>query len=306
MGQLRATSETGAAGGEPVRHGRLVKVPPPHLAADLARLIADGYTAAELSVEALQCILGGRLLEPNLARVTEVCASFGSQLAYSVHAPAVLDLRHQQYPDLHREILLSCVRFASAIRARVLVVHYEARSDDPAVEGQYRAAIEHAADLAGRYGLILGIENIEIERTERVLEFLEALRHPAARMTYDFAHDYLASDHFGYDHLDSARACAPYAAHLHLTDNFGRFNQARLGDFGLYRAIPAADINITGLGDLHLPLGWGTLAAGQIYAPFAARSYQGLLITEHRRDAFSDYDAEVRRAMEAVTGSVRG
>ena len=92
----------------------------------------------------------------------------------------------------------------------------------------------------------MGIENIEVERCERVLEFLEDLRHPWVRMTYDFAHDYLAGDLFGYDHLQSARACVPYAAHLHLTDNFGRFNQARLGDFNLYQAIPQSHIAVIG------------------------------------------------------------
>lgn len=286
--------------GERVHPGRSVRVAPGDLAADLERLIAAGYTAAELALDPLQCIVGGRLLERNLARVAENCASHAQRLVYSVHSPAALDLRTQHYPEVHRDILLNCVRFTAAIGARVLVVHYEARSEDPAVERQFRAAIEGAADLAGQHQLLLGIENIEVERTERVLEFLEGLRHPAVRMTYDFAHDYLASDLFGYDHLESARACAPYATHLHLTDNFGRFNPARLGDFNLYRAIPAADINITGLGDLHLPLGWGTLAADSIYACFAAHGYQGLLISEHRRDAFAEQDTEVYQAMRAL------
>ena len=49
----------------------------------------------------------------------------------------------------------------------MLVVHYEARSDDSSVEAQFKAAIEEAAELAGKYGVILGIENIEVERTER-------------------------------------------------------------------------------------------------------------------------------------------
>jgi sugar phosphate isomerase/epimerase len=197
--------------------------------------------------------------------------------------------------------LLCTVRFSAAIAAKVLVVHYEARSDDPAVEAQFRAAIEQAADLAGQHGVVLGIENIEVERTERVIEFVEQLAHPFVRMTYDFAHDYLASDLFDYDYLQSARACVPYAAHLHLTDNFGRFNMARLGDWALYQSIPYPDINVTGLGDTHLPLGWGTLPAHAIFSLFASHGYRGLLISEHRRNAFADYDAEVCRAMEALS-----
>ena len=288
-GEGRATSA--------VSCGRSVAVLPAALADDLSRVVTSGYTAAELKVEMLHCIVGGRLIERNVARVAETCARFSSDLLYSVHAPAVLDLRHQKDPDLHREILLCCVRVSAAVGARVLVVHYEARSESSALESQFREAIEQAAELAGLHGVILGVENIEVERTERVLEFLEALRHPWVRMTYDFAHDYLASDLFGYDYLQSTRACVPYAAHLHLTDNFGRFNMARLGDWALYQAIPTADITVTGIGDSHLPLGWGTLPARAVYNQFAAHGYQGLLISEHRRHVFGDQDAEVCHAM---------
>jgi sugar phosphate isomerase/epimerase len=251
-------------------------------------------------MQTLHCALGGRLNERHTAQVAEVCAQHAGALAYSVHSPAVLDLRDRADPDLHHQILLSCVKFSAAIGARVLIVHYEERSEEAAVEARFRAAIEEAAELAGAHELILGIENIEVERTERVLEFLEAVRHPWVRMTYDFAHDYLASGHFGYDHLASARACVPYAAHLHLTDNFGRFNPARLGDFNLYRAIPPANTYITGLGDLHLPLGWGTLPAAAIFAGFAAAGYRGLLISEHDRRSFPAEDAAVRASMQAL------
>ncbi|MGH2391482.1 MAG: sugar phosphate isomerase/epimerase family protein, partial [Chloroflexota bacterium] len=258
--------------------GRAVAVWPADLRRTLDTVVANGYGAAELAVSTLHCILNGKVVEAQVERIAGTCAAFADRLAFSVHSPAVLDLRDQGEPDLHRDILLGCVRFAGAIRAKVLVVHYEARSDDARVEAQYRAAIEAAAEVAGRYEVILGIENIEVERTERVLEFLEGFKHPWVRMTYDFAHDYLAGDLFGYDHLQSAAAAAAYAAHLHLTDNFGRFNQARFGDFNLYRLTPFANKAITGVGDLHLPLGWGTLPAAEVYGKFAARGYQGLLI----------------------------
>jgi sugar phosphate isomerase/epimerase len=283
-----------------VRCGRSVATAPQALDVELAQLAGAGYVAAELEIDTLQCIFAGRLVERAVAVVAAICARHPS-LAYSVHSPAVLDLRDRQYPDLQREILLGSVRFAAAIGARVLVVHYEARSDDPRVEEQYRAAIMEAAELAGRHALILGIENIEVERSERVLEFLEQVRHPWVRMTYDFGHNYLAGNHFGYDHVAAARACAPYVAHLHITDNFGRFNPARLGDFNLYRAIPHSNVAIMGLGDLHLPLGWGSLPARRVYEHFAAHGYSGLLISEHDRGVYASADDEVCHTLRALT-----
>ncbi|MDB5056548.1 MAG: xylose isomerase [Chloroflexi bacterium] len=286
-----------------VRCGRTVITRPHLLDGELTQLRVDGYAAAEIAVETLHCILGGRLNERHVADVAETCARHAGTLAYSVHSPAVLNLRDQRYPEVQREILLCSVRFAAAIGARVLVVHYEARSEDPAIEAQYRAAIAEAAELAGQHALILGIENIEVERSERVLEFLEGLRHPWVRMTYDFGHDYLAGDLFGYDHLESARACAPYAAHLHLTDNFGHFNQARLGDFNLYRAIPLSHVAVMGLGDVHMPLGWGTLPAEQVYGHFASHGYAGLLISEHDPFAYPGNDEAVCAALQALTAT---
>jgi sugar phosphate isomerase/epimerase len=266
----------------------------------LREAIDAGFTAVELSVSGLHCVLGGRLVERNTARIADICERYADSLTYSVHSPAVLDLRDQSDPALHQDILLACTQFTGAIGGKVLVVHYEARSEDAGIERQYRAAIEQAAEVAGELQVILGIENIEVERSERVVEFVDSMRHPFVRMTYDFAHNYLAGNLFGYDHVAAAEVCAPYTAHLHLTDNFGRFNKARLGDFNLYRAIPYSNIIVAGLGDLHLPIGLGTLPFEQVYAPFAAAGYSGLLISEHEQGPFSDMDAEVCRALRAL------
>jgi sugar phosphate isomerase/epimerase len=185
-------------------------------------------------------------------------------------------------------------------------VHYEAESSDPAIEAQYRRAIEQAAELAGRHRLILGIENIEVERCERVLAFLESVKHPWVRMTYDFGHDYLAADLFGYDHLATARASAPYVAHLHVTDNFGTFNPARLGDFNLWRAIPYSDLITTGMGDLHLPAGYGSLPLRTAYAPFAEQGFSGAVVSEHDRFGFKEADVEVREYLQRMVAGPRG
>lgn len=285
----------------PVRIGCDVYARRAGLADDLAHLVACGYNAAELPVEPLGCVLGAHLVDRTTALVAEVCAEYDEILTYSMHAPAVLDLRDRRNPERHLDILLSCVLLAAAVKARVLVVHYEARSEDPAIEAQYRRFVEIAADLAGRHAVILGIENIEVERAERVLEFLDAVRHPWVRMTYDFGHDYLAGDLFGYDHVASARACAPYAAHLHVTDNFGRFHPARLGDFNLWRAMPYGDLIVTGMGDLHLPIGYGSLPMSAVYAPFAAQDFSGVVVSEHARDAFPETDREVCERLRDLT-----
>ena len=293
----------GTYSADTIRCGRSLGSRPHMLEAHLADLIARGYEAAELAVESLHCILGGRLVERNVAVVASACAAHAGALRYSVHAPAVLDLRDRREPELHRQILLASVQFAAAISAAVLVVHFEARSAEPEVEEGFRAAIAEAAELAGRHGVVLGIENIEVERSETVLEFLERLNHPWVRMTYDFGHNYLAGNLFGYDHVEAARACAPYVSHLHITDNFGRFNPARLGDFNLYRAIPHSNVAVLGIGDLHLPLGWGTLPAHDAFMAVTSQGFRGLLISEHDYFHYEDADRQVLGAMRALVSA---
>jgi len=139
-----------------------------------------------------------------------------------------------------------------------------------------------------------------VERAERVLAFVDQVDLPHVRLTYDFGHDFLAAAQFGYHFLASVRACAPYAAHAHCSDNFGRFDPARLGDFTLYKAIPQRNLNVTGLGDVHLPVGWGTLPYEPAIAAFRAargRPYDGIMLGEHRR-TFAEADAEVLERLQ--------
>ena len=287
------------------------------LPAELARLVELGYTAAELNPEYLDCIFGGQLHARQAARIGEACQPLAARpgadpppgkLVFTVHAPAVLDLRHPTRPELHRDILCATVELAGAICARLVVVHFEQRSLSAGREAQLRRGIEVAAEVAAGLNVVLGVENIEVERAERVLELVDAIDSPLVRMTYDFGHDFLAAAHFGYDHLSSVRACAPYAVHTHLSDNFGRFDPARLGDFALYKAIPARNLNVTGLGDVHLPIGWGVLPyAAAIEAFQGARQtpFAGVLLGEHRR-AFASADAEVLDRLREIAGCLNG
>ncbi len=55
----------------------------------------------------------------------------------------------------------------------------------------------------------------------------------------------------GYDYVE-----IPVDA-VDVTDNFGRFEEARLAGYEQYKLIPYRKLVALGKGDLHLPPGWG-------------------------------------------------
>jgi len=127
-----------------------------------------------------------------------------------------------------------------------------------------RGQLLRAADLAGRHGIRIGMENLNPNRDmmaghqtsyaldpAALAEQLAAIDHPAVCGVLDFAHGWLAAGKLGFDYARHVRAFAPYVGHLHVTDNCGMPITAP------YTA--DADHVAFGMGDLHLPIGWGTV-----------------------------------------------
>ncbi len=119
-----------------------------------------------------------------------------------------------------------------------------------------------------------------MERVAPVLEFVRRVDRPNVGLTFDVGHAFLAAHYFGFDYLKAVQAAHPLLIHLHVTDNFGRFDPLRLENFTLYRTQRPRDILPVGRGDLHLPVGWGAIPYEETFARL--RGYRGTVITEYR------------------------
>jgi sugar phosphate isomerase/epimerase len=220
---------------------------------------------------------------------------------YSIHSPAMLDLRDVGDLDVQMEMAFSVVEFCRLLDAGVLVVHFEQQSPDPRVEAVFLDAVRRLADRAQTQHLRIGVENIEVERMAPVLDFVRRVDHPNVGLTFDAGHAFLSARHFGFDYLEAVAAAKPLLIHLHVTDNFGRFNPLRLENFTLYRTQVPRDIIPLGKGDLHLPVGWGTIPLAETFERL--RGFEGTVITEypynmfrsHARGLAEDLRALVRR-----------
>ncbi|WP_051328349.1 TIM barrel protein [Desulfatirhabdium butyrativorans] len=96
-------------------------------------------------------------------------------------------------------------------------------------------------------------------------------------MTLDFGHLHLSARYYHLDAAEEVRAAAPFIAHCHVHDNFGR---------SVYYTEKIQTHQIPfGKGDAHMPVGWGSVPFDVLLDGFI-RDYDGLLICELRSRYF--------------------
>lgn len=229
---------------------------------------ALGCTHAELQPNRLFVTVGGRTNLSQVATIAEACQASG--LRFTVHAPIAVNLMEPHHRDLHEAVLGSTLTFAQAIQASVVVVH-PGRVHPQAdlhernrLLAQERDSVLRLADQAALGGVRIGIENLNPD-TEMMAggstsyaldprclaEQVAAIAHPAVVATLDLGHAWLAAHRLGFDFFEAIRTLAPFVGHLHITDNCGRPLT--------YPGLNDEERIAYGMGDLHLPIGWGTV-----------------------------------------------
>src|SRR6185312_10683827 len=113
-------------------------------------------------------------------------------------------------------------------------------------------------DRAAERSLIIAVENIfagvpnqHTALPSRLADEINAIGHPNVRACLDFSHGAIRCSQQGADFLLEAKALSKVSRHLHLHDSFG--------DHAYVRTHSRAERVAYGLGDLHLPLGWGNI-----------------------------------------------
>jgi sugar phosphate isomerase/epimerase len=279
----------------------------------LASLAALGCTHAELSTANLHVTIAGRDNEARIAEIAAVCERH--PLAYTLHAPIAINFMEEMHADLHQMVMRSSLSFAARIGATIAVIHpgrvhpqadFAARKRLLAFE---RDQVLRAADEAGRHGIRIAMENLNPNRDmmagkswsyaldpRALAEQIDAIDHPAVCGTLDFAHGWLAAARVGFDYVDALRIFAPYVGHLHVTDNCGM----------PLTYVDATDMeHITyGMGDLHLPIGWGTVPYDTVLAdlPIRPNSAATVEIKAHFAAELGSSIAIARRIADRLNG----
>ncbi len=234
------------------------------LRAEIGKAAALGMEFTEIPLFMLDLIAGGRVLPAQVRRLKEVTA--GQGVGYTAHGPIALNLAAPaDMLPRHMAVAKATIEVAAEIGAVHLVFHSgQVRGegvDAAGIEAAYaqqRECLASLGDFAASHSLILAVENVlPLERgcttalPSRVAREIETIGHPNVRACLDVSHAAVLCTAEGADFFAEAKALARVARHVHVHNSFG--DPVRL--FTFVRAERVA----FGLGDLHLPIGWGNL-----------------------------------------------
>jgi sugar phosphate isomerase/epimerase len=244
-------------------------IAPAVLEARLQTLVDLGYDVVEMRLHHVGApvgsepvVIGGRL---NRLRVQELAASLDRfPLRRTLHASAIFP----SDPALRAvgvEVADAMVELGESLGAEVIVSHPGTPGPDESPEeieaeiARERQVVGGMARRAADYGARIAMENMIglrsfasdpaalAEQVERLLDE----GHDNLGICLDVGHLALSATARGFDFTTALRRLAPLTVHAHMSDNFGR--PVSTAGFS-----PLEQMRF-GIGDLHLPIGWGTI-----------------------------------------------
>ncbi len=241
-----------------------------HLGTHLDEIERLGADTAELPFYDLDLVVGGKLVAGRMRVLEQACS--GRSLAYTVHGPHPANFFDETFRSArHFEVMQACLEAAAAVGAVHYVVHtgFCRKTSAEALGDAYlrqRDWLHRAGDLARPLGIMVCVENVfdwewgklDTASPSRLAREIAAIGHGNVCATLDFGHALLESGFRGGDLLAEVTALAPVARHLHIHDNFGRPDDIYMYTDGERLAY--------GHGDLHLPVGWGSVPWDDILA----------------------------------------
>lgn len=256
----------------------------------LARICNEGWQAAELNLSSCPLIIGGQMRQPVVDYMRRVMDRF--PLRYTAHAGYGLELRSRD--PLHRQVLMASLDACAALGIDRLNLHYEEHSRNRADEQRFADLLTEAADRGGELGVMVNVENIEVEDYRYALDAVRQMDHPNCGMTLDLGHLWLSANYFSYDYLDAVRDCAPMVRHLHINDNDGVFEPMRLTDPQLYNTLDKGYRFAFSRGDIHIPPLWGSAPLREAFAILMLANYKGIWLCEYYSHLFVPLNSEIR------------
>lgn len=261
---------------------------------DLDKLekILDYYSKSEFDYVEIPphgagVVLNGFLIDKRANATKKILESF--DLKYTIHIPDDINLGEFRRQKVHYRAFKTCIEYASYIKADLMVYHsavrmpYEEQHSLEEIKELEAEQLRELADYADKRGIKIAIENGFPDRREiatakrhtysslleELGEQVEKINKPNVGICLDVGHAYLSANFYGVDFIESIKGIAKYVIHFHIHDNFG--------------VLPKTDkhyiqLHTMGEGDLHLPLGWGSIPYYEIFSTITFNNSSVLIV----------------------------
>lgn len=275
------------------------------LETDLRHLAEIGVDTVELGLTSLDLIAGGRIIPERADRLVALTGQF--DFRYTVHGLVSSNFMDPVTCRYQLDAAKALAELCDRVGSRILVQHGGCLRPDqiherPDADAREREALFELAEFCKPYGVRIALENIfttepgQYRQTPSELAAtVKALDHPNLVALIDFSHAYIESTYRGLDFRAELRAMAPVAGHLHVHDSFGRPQ-------GFYRPYHLQENTALGIGDLHMPLGWGDIDWDGIFAELDFLPDTVLMMEINRRYR-SEQPESLERARALIAGN---
>ncbi len=263
-----------------------------------------GFDYAEISPHGVDGIIHGKI---NSRKIDDIVAiTKKHNLKYTVHAPDVINLKDIFNKKIQYRSLKATIDFANHIGSEIVVYHcgkflkqqYGIEED---IECEQRENeidnLKQLADYARMENVKLAIENTS-QSARSIIELIKRVDKENVGMTLDVGHLYLwhktkaSKGRF----LDEINEALNYAIHMHVHDNFGEpevLYGYSIENIDVYKLT-------LGIGDLHMPIGWGNIPYKEVFELIKEHDYSGVIIEEinswqRYSNALKDIPGNIRR-----------
>ena len=265
------------------------------------RILSEiGVDTVELGLTSLDLISGGRIIEERAARLVALTEQF--DFRYTVHGLVSSNFMEPETCRYQLDAAKALAQICDRIGAGILVQHggnlrAEQIMERAEADAREREALFELAEFCKPYGVRVAFENIfttesgQYRQTPtQIAETVKTIGHPNLVALIDFSHAYIESTYRGLNFREELRAMASVAGHLHVHDSFGR-PQA------FYKGYHVQENTALGIGDLHMPLGWGDIDWEDIFSELTFLPGTVLMMEIGRR-----YHAEQPASLERAKG----
>ena len=224
----------------------------------------------EVPLHETDVICGKKINKPELKILKDTLLD--QEFDYSVHGELSVNLMDQENFYSHIEVLKRDIEVSSEINATHLVTHFGHTTNNIYENKQlYLSYLKRQQDgyaemgeYAKKHNVTLAIENLfpfgvnyYAPLPSEIGKQIKDINHPNVKCCLDISHGYINCTFRNVHFFDEIKKMAPYSEHMHMHDSFGILKNMRTSE--------EAEDTSYGIGDLHLPLGWGDIPFEKIF-----------------------------------------